>query len=491
MEPKFWRGLRNGLGISALLWVLIVWGITSALAQTGGATVRPCFINAQGQCVFISAANPLPVNATVTATADTVATATAAAPLYLEGSTSPLSMDLSGNLRTLASVSVTNPTVGAAYPATANAIAGSQGGNLTALTMTGGALDINIKSGNPTSIAATQSGTWTVQPGNTPNSTAWLVTGTGGTFPVTGSVTANAGTNLNTSALALETGGNLATIVTNTGRIPAQGQALAAASLPVVLTAAQLTTLTPPAAITGYALDATVATTNTDLGAPGATACATDTASCSLNQQLQRIAQRLTTAITALGSPFQAGGSIGNTTFAATQSGAWSLSANQSVNVAQINGVTPLMGNGQTGTGSQRVTVASDNTAFAVNAQPTPVTTGGLSNYFVQPTASDNHVVIKAGAGQVYKIQVTNNSATVNYLRLYNATTGFNGCNSATNLVYGTVIPASTSGGGVVDSWDLGIAFATGISICVTSGYATTDTTNATASAMNVNIGYK
>jgi hypothetical protein len=35
-------------------------------------------------------------------------------------------------------------------------------------------------------VAATQSGIWTVQPGNTPNSTAWLVTGTGGTFPVTG-----------------------------------------------------------------------------------------------------------------------------------------------------------------------------------------------------------------------------------------------------------------------------------------------------------------
>src|SRR3990167_2221599 len=33
---------------------------------------------------------------------------------------------------------------------------------------------------------AAQSGTWTVQPGNTANTTAWLVTGTGGTFPVTG-----------------------------------------------------------------------------------------------------------------------------------------------------------------------------------------------------------------------------------------------------------------------------------------------------------------
>jgi hypothetical protein len=36
------------------------------------------------------------------------------------------------------------------------------------------------------SVAATQSGIWTVQPGNTANTTAWLVTGTGGTFPVTG-----------------------------------------------------------------------------------------------------------------------------------------------------------------------------------------------------------------------------------------------------------------------------------------------------------------
>jgi len=42
----------------------------------------------------------------------------------------------------------------------------------------------------------------------------------GGTVvPVSGTVTANAGTNLNTSALALETGGNLATTATNTGTI--------------------------------------------------------------------------------------------------------------------------------------------------------------------------------------------------------------------------------------------------------------------------------
>lgn len=41
------------------------------------------------------------------------------------------------------------------------------------------------------------------------------------------------------------------------------------------------------------------------------------------------------------------------------------LPANQSVNVSQINGVTPLMGNGATGTGSPRVTLSNDNTAIA------------------------------------------------------------------------------------------------------------------------------
>lgn len=48
--------------------------------------------------------------------------------------------------------------------------------------------------------------------------------------------------------------------------------------------------------------------------------------------------------------------------------GGLTLVGNQNVNVAQINGITPLMGNGVTGSGSHRVTVASDNTAFTVNA---------------------------------------------------------------------------------------------------------------------------
>jgi hypothetical protein len=57
-------------------------------------------------------------------------------------------------------------------------------------------------------VQAAQSGTWTVQPGNTANSTAWLVTGTGGTFPVTdsgGSLTVDGSVSL---AAALPAGTN-------------------------------------------------------------------------------------------------------------------------------------------------------------------------------------------------------------------------------------------------------------------------------------------
>lgn len=53
------------------------------------------------------------------------------------------------------------------------------------------------------------------------------------------------------------------------------------------------------------------------------------------------------------------------------------LPANQSVNVSQINAVTPLMGNGVTGTGSLRVTLASDT---STNTNPFYVQGGAANN---------------------------------------------------------------------------------------------------------------
>lgn len=76
------------------------------------------------------------------------------------------------------------------------------------------------------------------------------------------------------------------------------------------------------------------------------------------------------------------------------------LPANQSVNVAQINAVTPLMGNGVTGTGSPRVTLASDGTAIS--------TTGFMSVKLDQTTLGTTNGVTDAPANS----SPTNISAT-------------------------------------------------------------------------------
>jgi len=126
------------------------------------------------------------------------------------------------------------------------AVYGSDDGGTTKRiikTDSGGAIQVDLEVANVTVNNSTGASAVNIQDG-------------GNSITVDGGVTANAGTNLNTSALAVESGGNLASIKTNTDKIPSQGQALAEASLPVVLTAAQVTTLTPPAAITGFATSA-------------------------------------------------------------------------------------------------------------------------------------------------------------------------------------------------------------------------------------------
>lgn len=119
-----------------------------------------------------------------------------------------------------------------------------------------------------------------------------------------------------------------------------------------------------------------------------------------------------------------------------------------------------------------------------------PATSGGLTTFFLQPAATTNSTSVKASAGQVYWILAENNSATVNYLRLYNSA-GAPTCSSATGLITQVQIPASTAVGGVTVALPYGIPFSSGIGICVTSGYATTDTNNATATAISLTIGYQ
>lgn len=87
------------------------------------------------------------------------------------------------------------------------------------------------------------------------DATAGLKVDLGADNDITGTVTANlsATDNAVLDAIAADTTTIAGDTTSIDAKIPALGQALAAASVPVVLTASQLTTLTPPAAISGFA----------------------------------------------------------------------------------------------------------------------------------------------------------------------------------------------------------------------------------------------
>lgn len=85
-----------------------------------------------------------------------------------------------------------------------------------------------------------------------------------------GDLAAIAGKDFATQTTLSSVDTNLATVAGDTtsidGKLPSLGQALSAASIPVVLPASQISTLTPPAAITGFATSAKQDTGNSSLG---------------------------------------------------------------------------------------------------------------------------------------------------------------------------------------------------------------------------------
>lgn len=200
---------------------------------------------------------------------------------------------------------------------------------------------------------------------------------------------------VDTSLLATEASqvaGN-ASLVSIDGKAPALGQALAAASVPVVLTAAQVTTLTPPAAIAGFATAVNQTAEQTLVGAVTEAAPATDIASSGLNGRLQRIAQRITSLITLL--PTSLGQKTKANSFAVT------LASDQDVlQVAPDKSSTVTHSN---------VTAAmADTTLLAANAARTGATIYNDSTAVLRVKfgtgASATSLILPIAAGGYYEV---------------------------------------------------------------------------------------
>lgn len=203
---------------------------------------------------------------------------------------------------------------------------------------------------------------------------------------------------LGASTSALQTAGNasLASIDTKT---PSLGQALAAASVPVVLTALQLATLTPLTTVTvtqgtsPWVVSGTVTFSNTSIAVTNAGVFAVQSAQSGA----------WTVAATQSGA-WSTGRTwtlaSGTDSVAAVQSGTWNIGTVTTVstitNLSQLNGAAISMNTGVRDAGTQRVTIATNDSV--------PVT--GTFFQATQPVSLATLPALVAGTAIIGKVGI-------------------------------------------------------------------------------------
>lgn len=174
--------------------------------------------------------------------------------------------------------------------------------------------------------------------------------------------------------------------------------------------------------------------------------------------------------------------STGQVTLAAGSATIGALTANQSVNNAQIGGVSISAGNGVSGTGVQRVTIASDSTgqvalaagsATVGNVGLATRTSGGLTTFHLVSAATTNATVVKASAGHLYGYYIYNNNAAMRKVAFHNSAS----TPTAGASIFFTINVPPNSAANV--DFAMGIAFSAGIAITMV-----TDNTDAGATAV-------
>jgi len=180
------------------------------------------------------------------------------------------------------------------------------------------------------------------------------------------------------------------------GKVPALGQALAAASTPVVLTAAQITTLTPVAAITGFNLEATqllVKAKTDNIPAQGQALAAASLPVVLTAAQITTLTPLATVAVTGVSTLAEQ----------QTQTTALQLIDNAvsgaGFNITQQGGVAVSLNTGVRDTGTQRVTIATNDVV--------PVTDNSGSLTVDSPVGTPVFVRLSDGAAAITTLPVS------------------------------------------------------------------------------------
>lgn len=155
--------------------------------------------------------------------------------------------------------------------------------------------------------------------------------------------------------------------------------------------------------------------------------------------------------------------------------------SSQNINQNLVGGATITVNNGVAGSGTQRVVIASDQTAYSVNATlgtettkvigvtghvPSAVATNGLSS--AASTAAATNLVVKASAGRLYMLTGYNGRASSQFIQIHNTTS----LPADTAVpIYSFIVPAQSNFS--LDYGVYGRVYGTGITVCNSSTQAT------------------
>jgi hypothetical protein len=367
-----------------------------------------------------------------------------------------------------------------------------------------------------------------------------------GTLTVSGTVTSNAGTNLNTSALALESGGNLASaksdldtlagaVSSNKMQVSQQAAGSASATLQNAATGAgngsTLNVLGMSSCVftvTGTFTGLTVnfegsedgstysALTTAQLGTTtlGSTTTSTGLFECSVGS-LQLVRARLTAStptgtltVTAHAAPVTFSPRTVNANLVsgsdiATVEGTPSDTAvtgdNTGTHSAKLRGLNKILadiwdsanhrikvdGSGVTQPVSGTFWQSTQPVSGTVTNNPGAATSGGTTPYHLISAASDNSTNVKGSAGQIYDMTLSNTNAAARYFKLYDKATAPASSDTPKRTIQ---IPANAT---VICAFPVGMSFASGIGFRATTGLADADTGSVGASDLSIDLGYK
>ncbi len=336
-----------------------------------------------------------------------------------------------------------------ALPTGAATAANQQTDALTDTQLRATAVDVSVSTMPTTNVA--QSGSWSVDLGNI-------------------------------NGIATET--TVAAIDTKT---PALGQALAAASVPVVLPAAQITAITPPAAITGFATAANQLPDGHNVTVDNASLAVTGT----FWQATQPVSGTVTANATLAAETTKVIGTvnIASAQTLATVTTVGAVTAITNALPAGTNAIGKLAANSGVDIGDVDVTSISAGTNLIGDVDIAPRTTGGWS--VANFTSGDTYTaltnsaqVIKASAGKFGGYYIYNPNATAAYVMVYDI--------AAASVTVGTSTPKLVfcipAGGGANLEIMAGIPFGTALSCAA----ATTGAGNtAPTTALEAMIWYK